>query len=571
MERKSTLEVNILSGFTLIAIIISLTCFYLYKRNQMSFMRPWGFSWLAVSLGLAFLLIYLRTDLDILLEVRKTIDMYSLLFLLSGIYTYMHLQIPSYWYRFSFYLLVLAIIVTVYDFDVLTMYYPITVFQFSITGSICFNIIKRWNVPLLEKAIIVPAFILWGIGNPILIILEQYLDQTYILYVGELILAVLLHLSILLIYIQHITRQHDLGEYLYKKVVDNAKDAILYYKFIPYEAFEYVTPSIKTITGYDEKHFYGNPRLYMDLVEPEYLDEITDIFRGQILHDGGDIFKIVRKDGTTFWGEINSSRVHDKDGRLVAVECILRDITEMKSAQLEQIKAKESRDLLLSYISHELRTPVTSIAGYLTALNDGIIKEPQDVSNAMEIITGKTMTLKNLIDDLDELSKMETNQFSFSFMTCPTTEICQNLITEYVNDIDETMHRVALLYDEASLKDQWIVADEMRIRQVFSNFLSNAEKYTHEGSKLEITFTLDEKKENFMVSVTDNGPGIPPEDIRYIFERFYRGHGTGQQGRGLGLTISAEIIKAHNGAIHAMNNPEGGCTFSFTIPLYDVN
>ena len=203
-------------------IIVSLTYFYLYARNQMSFMKPWGFAWLAVFLGLVCLLIFLRTDQEIFLEIRKTIDMYSLLFLLSGVYTYMHLNLPSYWYRFSLYMVVLSIIVTFYDFDILTMYYPITVFQFFVTGSICYNIIKRWEMPCFERAMITLAFILWGIGNPTLMILEQHLSETYILYIGELILAVILHFCILLIYIQHITRQHDLGEYLYKKVVEKA-------------------------------------------------------------------------------------------------------------------------------------------------------------------------------------------------------------------------------------------------------------------------------------------------------------------------------------------------------------
>lgn len=561
---------SITIGFIIITIVISFSYFYLYRKNKMQFMKPWGFSWLALSLSLVFLLIYNQTGHLPYLEMRKVVDMYNLLFLLSGVYNFMHLQIPGYWYRFSLYMVVLSFIVTFYNFDLLTMYYPVTVFQFFIAGSICYNIIKRWNMPYFERLIITGAFLLWGFGNPTLMILEQYWSESYILYIGELILAVLLHFSILIVYIQHITREHDLEEYLYKKVVENAKDAILYYKFVPYEAFEYVTPSIREMTGYSEKHFYKNPRQYVDLVEPEYLEEITDIFRGQILQDGGDIFKIIRKDGTTFWGEINSSLVHDKEGNLVAVECILRNITEMKSAQLEQIKAKESRDLLLSYISHELRTPVTSIAGYLTALNDGIIKEPEDINNAMDIITGKTMTLKNLIDDLDELSKMETNQFSFNFMTCMLPELCRNLISGYVNDIAATDHEISLFFDEDGLADQWIVADEMRIRQVFSNLLSNADKYTEGNSKLDISFTLDKDRENFLVSVKDNGPGIPEEDIRHIFERFYRGHGVGKPGRGLGLTISSEIIKSHNGTIEASNNSDAGCTFTFTIPLYNV-
>ena len=563
---------TILLAFALVTLIISFTYFYMFSRRQEPFMKFWGFSWVAYSCSLLCLIMFINTGSDFLLEVRKIIDMFNILLLLLGVFAFMHVQIPTYWYRFSLYMVLLAGICMIYRLDLLSYYLPISVFQFATTLVICYNIARYWNIARVEKSIAVVAFLLWGGAKALLSVLELYYTPIFNLYITEIMLSNILNFCILTIYVQYARKQSGLTEHLYQTVVENASDAIFYYRLFPYHAFEYVTPSVEAITGYSPRRFYEYPRLYIHLVKETYLDAIEDIFNGSIQNDEGQIVEIIKKNGETFWGEIKTSLIMDSKGRPTAVEGILRDITAMKSAQLEQIKAKQSRDLLLSYISHELRTPVTSIAGYLTALEEGVLKKDEEVKDAMEIITSKTMLLKKLINDLDQLSKLETHQFSFDFMACTITELMDFLLQEQNSQIRSGTRLASVICDKKALEGLWIIADQARISQVFSNILSNAIKYSDPGSSLTTVFTTDAGTDSFVCSITNTGKGIAPADLPYVFDRFYRGTPVQAEeiksGRGLGMTISKEIIRAHNGTIRAESRQGESTTFTFTIPLF---
>jgi signal transduction histidine kinase len=298
---------------------------------------------------------------------------------------------------------------------------------------------------------------------------------------------------------------------------------------------------------------------------------MEDAFHGNFSDTEKYIVSIVKKDGQTFWGEINFTALKDEKNEPFAVEGILRDISMMKYAELSQISEKESRNKQLSYISHELRTPVTLIAGYLTAIEDGTLSSEEDRNEAMKIITAKTLLLKNLIDDLEQLSKLETHQFTFDFATYTITDLVEYLIKENFADIEASGFEIELIYDRNKLQRHWIIADQNRINQVFSNIIINAIKYSPDNNKIVISFDLDLPEENFKVSVRDYGIGIPPEKLPYIFNRFYRGgsNSLGIMGRGLGLTICKEIIIAHGGEINAASSPNtAGSKFIFTVPLY---
>lgn len=564
---------TLLSAFTVIALAVSLSYFCMFSKHQPRFMQFWGLSWILYSVSLICLIIHVNIDNSFLLEIRKTFDMLNVLFLLFGVFAFMHVSIPRYWYRFSFYLILLALITIIYDFDLLSFYLPLSIYQTIITGAICYNIIKYWMMPLPEKLLAVTLFTVWGVGKAVASIFELYSSSMLNLYITELVLFNLLNFCILVIYVRHNNREFELSEHLYKRVVENAKDAILYYKLQPYASFEYVTPSIENLTGHAPKAFYSDPRFYLELVTSEYFDEISDVFGGRLEHEGGNIFYMRKNDGTNFWGEIASSVVKDNGGNPIAVECFLRDITEMHSAQLEEIKAKKSRELLLSYISHELRSPLTSISGYLAALNDGVIKKPSEISEALETITTKTHVLQGLIDDLDQLSKFETNQFSFDFMSHEVYELTEYLLLEHMPELKNSDLDVKINMNESELRDNYIIADQSRINQVFSNLLSNAIKYSPRATSLEITFAIDDEANNFVTCVKDAGQGISDSDIPHIFEKFYRGHfaqpDNVPHGRGLGLTLSFEIIKSHKGEIFVESAPNEGSKFTFTIPLFE--
>ena len=263
----------------------------------------------------------------------------------------------------------------------------------------------------------------------------------------------------------------------------------------------------------------------------------------------------------------------DDDGKPEAIQILLRDVTQIKSAEVEQMNITRSRNMLLSYISHELRTPITSIAGYLAAINDGVMESPQDRKEAMDIITGKTLTLKKLIDDLDQLTKLETNQFTFDFNAYTAADAAESMLEGSLNDAKSAGFSVDISCDMEKLQNFWLIMDIDRINQVFNNLVTNSMKYSGEDRNLTFTFDIDNSNENFIVSVQDSGIGIKDEDISHIFDRFYRashddGNAASIGGRGLGLTICKEIVTAHQGDIYAESTYGSGSTFTFYIPLF---
>ncbi len=560
---------NIIFAGIVITVVTSFIYLYIWLKKKERFMMFWGLACAVNILSLIMLLTYFNTESEFFLEIRKLIDMFNMLLLLFGVFAFMHTVIPTYWYRFSLYMLLLSGACILYEVDLFTFYIPISIFQTAITVIIIYNICRYWDGPYPRKFFAVPLFGLWGISKAILSLLV--IGNLNFTFTYEITLSIILNLGILTIYIRNMQQESKLADHLYRTLVENTTDVIFYYKFKPFGAFEYVTPSIKDVTGYTADFFYKSPRFYVNLVDQKYLGAIEDIFTGKIQSDEGHIMEFIRKDGTRFWGEIKASIINDEEKKHVAVEGILHDITEMKSSQLEQIKLKKSRDVLLSYISHELRTPVTSISGYLTAMNDGTIKDEEEVKEAMEIIGSTTVLLKKLVDDLDQLSKLETHQFAFDFMTIKVSDLVDSLISEQELQMKSTSLPFDICYNKDTVKNCWIVADQDRIGQVFSNLLSNAIKYSRDESTIKTSLSIDEKKEFFVVDVANAGIDIPPKDLLYIFDKFYRVQSLSpgsSKGRGLGLAIAKEIIQSHKGEIFAEYNDKNDIVFTFKIPLF---
>ena len=536
-------------------------------------MQYWGFSWVAYSCSLLCLVLYFSEPLEIFLEIRKVIDMFNLLLLLFGTYSFMHVKTPAYWYRFSLYMLLLAVICMVYRFDLLSFYLPISIYQIIITIFICYNVFRKWNVAKGERIIAVLVFLTWGFGKSLLSIAEIFISLEYNLYITELMLSNIVNFCILTIYVVYTRSENDLVDSLYKTVVENSKDAFFYYKLQPYNAFQYVSPSIEDFTGFTPSSFYSNPQFYLHMVSDDQVEEITDIFNPKEAYSELHTIELCRKSGEKFWGEFSCTVLNDEHGEPIALEGTLRDVTKLKTAEMEQLEATRGRNMLLSYISHELRTPITSIAGYLTALSDGTMSSNKEKAEAMDIITSKTLTLKKLVDELDQLTKIETHQFTFNFESYTAAEATAMMISCSVSDARSAGFDVYIDYDTSLLSDHWIIIDADRINQVFSNLVNNSIKYSMNTKKLWLDFEIDDNEENFVVSVKDSGIGIKDQHISHIFDRFYRADVKDNtlhtiEGRGLGLTLCKEIINAHQGEIFAESTYGTGSTFTFIIPIF---
>lgn len=559
-------------GFVFLSLIALFAYFTLFPQKKERYIKFWGLSWIAYSLSLSFLMLSLFYDKVLFLELRKIFDMYNILFLLFGTYTFMHMQVPSFWYRFSLYLSIWTCIGVYYDFDTFPIYAPMILFQLIITIILCYTIYRYWPLPTASKLFSILIFTLWGCGKSILTLIEIYYESTTLLYLLEVVCSNLLCFCIFIIYLQKVQNQSASGEKLYHTIAENAADVIFYYSLKPRPAFTYITPSVESLTGYAAVEFYRDPKFYLHIVDPCDFDEIAKIFQGVNSDLDTKIIKLLTKDSTARWAEFHNKLLYE-EGKPVAIESFVRDITLMKEAEEQLVTSKQARDLLLSYISHELKTPVSSILGYVNGMLDGIIIKEEEKKYALEIIFSKTLTLERLIDDLFLLSKLETNQFSFSFMEISAGELCRNIFEKNRLDVETEGISLELLADWQELDSEYIIADTVRINQVFSNIVYNAIKHTPCGGKISVHFYIDKEQNSLYTSISDTGTGIPIQDIPFIFDRFFKASrplpANKEVGSGLGLTLSKQIIEAHSGEIQVSSNLGEGSTFIFFIPLFD--
>ncbi len=226
------------------------------------------------------------------------------------------------------------------------------------------------------------------------------------------------------------------------------------------------------------------------------------------------------------------------------------------AGQLEQIET--NRRNFLADVSHELRTPLTSIRGFIQGMLDGNIA-PAEQEQYLSRVYREIQRLVRIVSDLLDMARMKEGQMEYQWESLNLWGLCQ--------EAGESMMPLAaekglILSMELPAKAAWIRGDYARLIQVLVNLLDNALKYTREG-EVELSGRIEDSRA--LVSVADTGPGIPPREIPYIFERFYRGGST--RGTGLGLAISKLIMDAHQGTVTVFNRPGGGAVFLIAIPL----
>jgi len=247
----------------------------------------------------------------------------------------------------------------------------------------------------------------------------------------------------------------------------------------------------------------------------------------------------------------------DDNMKLWGILTVLQDVTRER-------KLEDLRREFLGDVSHELRTPLTYLQGYTEALLDDIVQDQEERNKYLNIILEETLRLRRLVDELLDLSNIESghldirkNNVSIESIVEKVSKkvqpICSNKNVELAIDIQE----------EVPL----IVADEDRIEQVLINLVDNAIRYSPQNSKVLIKVRPSGK--GVIVSVKDNGPGIAPDELPFVWERFYKVDKSRERkksGTGLGLAIVKKIVELHKGRVWAQNCEEGGTEFSFYLP-----
>ncbi|WP_276351494.1 sensor histidine kinase [Cohnella caldifontis] len=243
---------------------------------------------------------------------------------------------------------------------------------------------------------------------------------------------------------------------------------------------------------------------------------------------------------------------------------------EAANSGLERME--QSRRRLLGNISHDLRTPITLLQGYLEALRDGVIRDPGQRDSTIRLMLGKVEGLNVLIQDLFELSMLEAGKVELQPVCLRLDDWRDRIAERFDRDLKERGIGFSCTVCREADKAVTAWVDPSRMDRVFANLLFNAARYTPEGGWIRILLAFREGDGRIEIAIEDNGTGIAEEDLPHIFERFYKkdkSRHSSSGGSGLGLAISREIVELHGGTIGAENRPDGGAAFRIRLPRHD--
>jgi histidine kinase len=225
-------------------------------------------------------------------------------------------------------------------------------------------------------------------------------------------------------------------------------------------------------------------------------------------------------------------------------------------------KYEANRKELIANISHDLKTPITSILGYVEGIEKGIAKTPDKLKQYLDTIHSKAAYMNQLIEELALFSKLDVNREPFHF---EAVNIYQ-FVKDYLEDIEDDLQEKHIQWTLSAVNTNvHVLIDRNKLIRVLENIIYNSVKYMNNDAG-QISISLTEQEKMVYIRISDNGPGVPEEELSAIFTRFYRVDSSRSQGgSGLGLAIAKQIMEAHGGTIWAENNPRGGLTIHFTL------
>ena len=238
---------------------------------------------------------------------------------------------------------------------------------------------------------------------------------------------------------------------------------------------------------------------------------------------------------------------------------------ELQRSFARQKELEQARRNLIAAVSHDLRTPLTSIRAMIEAMSDGVVTDPATVKRYYFNIQSQTENLSNLINDLFELTKLESEQVQLRLEPVNLND----LLSEVVDSMQQQASNKNVSLEASFCQDALMtVAEFDKIQRVVYNLIQNAIRHTPDKGTITVKTKL--VPQGIQVDVEDTGEGIDPDDQPHIFEQFFRGEKSRSRetgGAGLGLAIAKRIVEAHNGQIWVDSQPGQGTCFSFVLPI----
>ncbi len=350
----------------------------------------------------------------------------------------------------------------------------------------------------------------------------------------------------------------------YKKAIDESS---LVYKLDSSQNVNYVNRKLLELSGYDADEIIGKPYDFLcyDETQKERCENIWSEIEQNGIYQG--IVKNRKKEGGYFYLQVTILRIFNPYENDIEYMVIAYDVTTLIDARIEAVKASEAKEYFLSNMSHEIRTPLNAILGFVSLLLD----EEKDTVHKkyLQVIASSGENLLGIINDILDFSKIRSGEFVIEPRKFSVYEELENVLELFKASALEKQIHIESRFDENMPKI--LYGDILRIKQIVSNFLSNAVKFTSQEGK--IVYSVSYEDGVLEVDVTDNGIGIKKENLQNIFHAFMqvKQENGVYAGTGLGLSISYQLAKQMGGEIFVESIYGLGSRFGVKIPLEAID
>jgi PAS domain S-box-containing protein len=368
------------------------------------------------------------------------------------------------------------------------------------------------------------------------------------------------------------------SERLYRNVVDNINDFLWSAEKVNGKLKQvFYTSAVVKMLGYKGEDFLQNKFLWFRIIHPHdrasVVSKLKSIFANKNKGNAELEYRVVNKFGNILWIRNKISIIRNKEGEIQEIVGLVSDVTLSRKAEeelkrsAEELRAlNETKDRFLSIISHDLRTPFSSILGYTDLLlNDREMPEDKRVEY-ISFIQDSAKNMLALVNSLLDWTRLQTGRIKFE----PKRINAKVLVNSSIRMLDGMAMRKNINLVANLEPEVFVHADENLLLQVFNNLISNAIKFTKPGGSVEISARADSKNHAIEFCVADTGVGIKKEDMDKLFRvdsKFTLEGTAGEKGSGLGLSLVYDIVKKHNGDIWVESEYGKGTKFFFTIPV----
>ncbi len=372
------------------------------------------------------------------------------------------------------------------------------------------------------------------------------------------------------------------SEEKYRNITENIDDFLFTFERVGrFLRPLFYTAAVEKITGYSQSDFLTDTRLFLKVIHPDDFTvlkkRVSSLMKNRFQSSGEFEFRIINKHGNIVWIRNKVNLIRNSSGELQKVYGLVSDITlkkraeeELKQSTESLKKLNETKDRFISIVSHDLRTPFSSILGFTDLLSNDESLSEEERKQYVKYIQESSKSMLALVNSLLDWTRLQTGRIKFE----PQKIEAKILVEKSINTISGTAFQKGIKILSTVGDEYSVFVDKNLILQVFNNLISNAIKFTDKGGLITISVKPSSSIRFIEFKVKDTGRGIKPENIDKLFniDSKFTSEGTaGERGSGLGLSLVKEIVEKHGGKITVESEYGKGSEFSFTLPIASEN